>query len=107
MSFSRDDLDRARLESARALLVDSEDPEAASWAAELAGASGVPVVLDAGQSGEGGFELFSKVDFPIVSAEFAEWAVEFNAINIEINKLENSLSDSGIVVQSGKQQIKW
>ena len=48
-----------------------------------------------------------KESYAIASAEFAEWAVEFNAINIEINKLENSLSDSGIVVQSGKQQIKW
>jgi sugar/nucleoside kinase (ribokinase family) len=73
VSFARDDLDRARLESARALLVDAEDPETASWAAELAGAAGVPVVLDAGQSGEDCFELFSKVDFPIVSAEFAEY----------------------------------
>jgi len=73
VSLSRDDLDRARLESARALLIDSEDPEAAAWAAELAGAKGVPVVLDAGQSGEDCFELFSKVDFPIVSGEFAEY----------------------------------
>ena len=66
------DLDRARLESARALLVDTEDPEAASWAAKLARASGIPVVLDAGQPGEGSIELLSKVDFPIVSGEFAE-----------------------------------
>jgi sugar/nucleoside kinase (ribokinase family) len=67
------DLNRARLESARALLVDAEDLEAASWAAEVAGASGVPVVLDPGQSGEGAVELLSKVDFPIVSSEFAEY----------------------------------
>jgi sugar/nucleoside kinase (ribokinase family) len=66
------DLDRARVESARALLVDTEDLEAASWAAELAGASGIPVVLDAGQPGQGAVELLAKVDFPIVSAEFAE-----------------------------------
>jgi len=66
------DLDRARLRSARALLVDTEDPEAASWAAEVATASGVPVTLDAGQATEGFLELLPKVDFPIVSHEFAE-----------------------------------
>ncbi len=66
------DLDRARLESARALLVDTEDPEAASRAADLATAQGIPVVLDAGAPGAGHVELLSKVDFPIVSVEFAE-----------------------------------
>jgi sugar/nucleoside kinase (ribokinase family) len=66
------DLDRARLESAGALLVDCEDPEAASWAAGVANAASVPVVLDAGQPVEGFLELLSRVDFPIVSDEFAE-----------------------------------
>ena len=70
--LTRGALDRALLESARALLVDMEDPEAASWAAELARASGIPVVLDAGQPGQGDVELLSKVDFPVVSGEFAE-----------------------------------
>ena len=73
------DLDRACLESARALLIDAEDPDTASRAAELAGASGVPVVLDAGQPGEGAVELLSKVDFPIVSGEFAEYLYDGSA----------------------------
>lgn len=66
------DLDAAAIRSARALLVDAEDPEASSWAAQVARQAGVPVVLDADRPVEGLEKLLSAVDFPIVSREFAE-----------------------------------
>ena len=48
-----------------------------------------------------------KESYAIASVEFAAWAAEFNKVNIKINELENSLTKSGIIVQSGKQQINW
>jgi photosystem II stability/assembly factor-like uncharacterized protein len=51
--------------------------------------------------------ITQKDSYAIASIEFAAWAVEFNALNTEINQLENSLKDSGIIVQSGKQEINW
>jgi sugar/nucleoside kinase (ribokinase family) len=66
------DLDRRRIEAARALLVDTEDPEVSLWAAQVAHAAGIPVVLDADRPGPAADALLGAVDFPIVSHEFAE-----------------------------------
>lgn len=66
------DVQAAQVGSARALLVDAEDPEASLCAARLANSAGVPVVLDADRRGRGVEALLPLVDFPIVSREFAE-----------------------------------
>ncbi len=66
------DVDRRRVEEARTLLVDAEDPEVSRWAAEVASAAGLPVVLDADRPGPALATLLPLVDFPIVSHEFAE-----------------------------------
>jgi sugar/nucleoside kinase (ribokinase family) len=52
--------------------LDTEDPEAAAWAADVAHAAGIPVVLDAGPPEPAAAPLLAKVDFAIVSREFAE-----------------------------------
>ncbi|MDJ0849146.1 MAG: carbohydrate kinase family protein [Myxococcota bacterium] len=65
-------LDRGLVESARALLIDAEDPEVSRWAARVASDAKIPVVLDPGPPGEAAESLLPLVDFPIVSHEFAE-----------------------------------
>ncbi len=72
LSLAPGDLRREAIESARALLLDAGDPEAAAWAADVARAAGIPVVLDADTPGPGVSELLRRVDFPIVSRGFAE-----------------------------------
>ncbi len=67
-----EDLDRGCIESARALLVDAEDPPVSRWAARVASAAGIPVVLDADARGQEVESILPLVDFPIVSHEFAE-----------------------------------
>jgi sugar/nucleoside kinase (ribokinase family) len=65
------DLERSRIEAARVLHVDAEDPEASSWAADVAQTAGIPVVLDPGPPGPAGESLLARSDFAIVSQEFA------------------------------------
>jgi sugar/nucleoside kinase (ribokinase family) len=66
------DLEGAPIESARALLLDANDPEAAAWAAGIARSAGIPVILDADRYRPELAPLLSRVDFPLVSREFAE-----------------------------------
>lgn len=66
------DLDASEIAAARVLHVDAEDLPASLHAAELAGAAGVPVVLDVDAPVEGWADLLARVDFPIVPRPFAE-----------------------------------
>jgi sulfofructose kinase len=66
------DIDRASIESARALLLDAGDPEAAAWAAGIARNAGIPVILDADLYRPELAQLLTRVDFPLVSQAFAE-----------------------------------
>ncbi len=72
VALTRDDLERARIESARALLIDAEDPAASLWAAEVANAAGVAVILDVDRPGPHVKALLARADFPIVPRAFAE-----------------------------------
>ena len=51
--------------------------------------------------------ITQKQSFAIASKEFGQWAVRFNDLNSSIKELESSLSSSGIIIQSGKQNINW
>jgi sugar/nucleoside kinase (ribokinase family) len=66
------ELTRAQIAGARVLLLDSGDPEAASWAAQEAQGAGIPVVLDADTYHPDLEPLLRSVDFPLVSESFAE-----------------------------------
>ena len=57
---------------ARALLLDTSDPEAALWAAGVAREAGIPVLLDADQPWPNPQALLSLVDFPVVPQHMAE-----------------------------------
>ena len=57
------DLSRAAIESARALLLDAGDPEAAAWAAGVARAAGVAVFLDADTPGRPPHETRNFLSF--------------------------------------------
>ena len=72
VALAPDDLERARIQSARALLLDAEDPAASLWAAEVANAAGVPVILDVDRPGSAVEALLARADFPIVPRAFAE-----------------------------------
>lgn len=63
---------REEIEQGRILHVDAQDVELSTWAAGVARAAGIPVVLDADTPGPGLDALLRRVDFPIVSREFAE-----------------------------------
>jgi sugar/nucleoside kinase (ribokinase family) len=81
------DLSRDTIESARALHLDAGDPEAAAWAADVARAAGIPVFLDADTPGPGVGELLAKVDFPIVSREFAEGFYETSSVRAALEQI--------------------
>ena len=51
--------------------------------------------------------MTQKQSFAIALKEYNQWTVRFNNLNKEINELENALSNSGIIIQSGKQYINW
>jgi sugar/nucleoside kinase (ribokinase family) len=63
---------REEIEQGRVLHVDAQDPELSTWAAGVAREAGIPVVLDADTPTPGIDALLRRVDFPIVSREFAE-----------------------------------
>jgi sugar/nucleoside kinase (ribokinase family) len=65
-------LARGRIAGARALLVDTEDPEAALAAVTYARSVGVATVLDADSRVPELEALLEQVDFPIVSRSLAE-----------------------------------
>lgn len=51
--------------------------------------------------------ITQKQSFIIASKEFGQWASRFNNLNNEINRLDSELRNSGIIIQSGKQNISW
>jgi sugar/nucleoside kinase (ribokinase family) len=63
---------REEIEQGRVLHVDAQDVDLSIWAAGVAREAGIPVVLDADTPGPGLDALLRRVDFPIVSREFAE-----------------------------------
>jgi sugar/nucleoside kinase (ribokinase family) len=63
---------REEIEQGRVLHVDAQDLELSTWAAGVAREAGIPVVLDADTPSPGIEGLLRRVDFPIVSREFAE-----------------------------------
>jgi sugar/nucleoside kinase (ribokinase family) len=67
-----EDLDRAWIEKARALLIDGHDTAAATAAAGWARAAGIPVIADLDEVYPGVDDLIAKVDYLIVSRDFPE-----------------------------------
>lgn len=72
LSLSLREVRREEIEQGRVLHLDAQDPELSTWAAGVAREAGIPVVLDADTSASGIDALLQRVDFPIVSREFAE-----------------------------------
>jgi sulfofructose kinase len=67
-----EEVDRELVASARALLVDSLEPEAAQTAALTAREHGIPVLIDAGTLREGVEALLPLCDYIVASEVFAE-----------------------------------
>lgn len=64
-------LDAARVRDSRLLLVDASDPDAGLWAAQIARAEQIPVVLDADSPWPDATSLLDRVDFPVVTEDLA------------------------------------
>jgi sugar/nucleoside kinase (ribokinase family) len=65
------DLSREAIRTARVLLLDGEDPDAARWAVAVAREAGLACVLDLERADPDRLALARSVDFPIVSESFA------------------------------------
>lgn len=65
-----EELDRAWIERARALLIDGHDTAAATLAAKWARAAGIPVIADLDETYPGIDELIAHIDYLIVSRDF-------------------------------------
>jgi sugar/nucleoside kinase (ribokinase family) len=108
------DLDRARVESARALLLDAGDPEAAAWAAGIARNAGIPVILDADHYRPELAPLLSRVDFPLVSQGFADSFSGSGSIREALRMLSGcgarlaavTLGGRGTIAASGEDVIE-
>ncbi len=72
LSLEVGSLRREEIARGRVLHLDAGDLELSTWAAGVAREAGMAVVLDADTPGPGVERLLRRVDFPIVSREFAE-----------------------------------
>jgi len=114
LRLSAADVPRAAVEGAAALLLDAGDPEAAAWAARIARAAGVPVILDADHYAPELDQLLELVDFPIVSRTFAESFSENGSIPEALRGLLGTgarlaavtLGDRGFAALAGDQWIE-
>jgi sugar/nucleoside kinase (ribokinase family) len=105
VALAPEDLDRARIESARALLLDAEDPAASHWAAEVANAAGVPVILDVDHPGARVEALLPRADFPIVPRAFAESFGEGHPLREALRELAERARCLAVVTLGGDGAI--
>jgi sugar/nucleoside kinase (ribokinase family) len=74
LRLATEELNPSLVRGAGLLLVDTTDPDASTWAARIARAEGIPVVLDADRVCPEIEDLLRYVDFPVVSENFArQW----------------------------------
>jgi sugar/nucleoside kinase (ribokinase family) len=107
------DVPAARIERARCLLVDAEDPEASLAAARVARRAGVPVVADIDAPGPGVEALLGAVDFPLVSRSFAETLGSDGTVRGGLARLAQfgarmavaTLGDRGCLARLGDREI--
>lgn len=66
-----EDVNPAHVTSGRVLLVDATDVEAATVAARLARAAGIPTIVDVDRGGSGVDTLLAEIDVLVVTASFA------------------------------------
>lgn len=104
----------AGVESARLLLLDAADPEAATAAAQCAGRAGIPVILDADRYDAALDPLLALVDFPLVSRQFAETFSETGCVRETLRGLLRAgarlavvtLGDRGAIAATGEEVIE-
>lgn len=91
------EIDLERVASARALLIDSLEPEAARAAAEASREAGKPVVIDAGTLRGGVAELLPFCDYIVASETFAEQISEGKGIDEALRIIFTYGPASGVV----------
>ncbi|MEE8581800.1 MAG: carbohydrate kinase family protein [Myxococcota bacterium] len=105
---------RDAIEGARVLLLDAVDPDAAQWAASIARAAGIPVVLDADRPWPGLETLLGLVDFPIVARAFAEELGQTGRVREGLRVLAShgarlavvTLGEQGAIACGGADQLE-
>jgi sugar/nucleoside kinase (ribokinase family) len=96
------------------LLLDAGDPDAAAWAAGVARTAGVPVVLDADRFEAALEPLLARVDFPIVSRQFAETFSSNGCVRETLRALQRfgarlaavTLGDRGVMAACEEEVIE-
>lgn len=113
LSLGGDAVDPESVRAGRALLIDTEFPEAVTRAAAIAREAGIPVVLDADQLEPGVEALLHGVDFPLVSWEFAETVYGTTSPRDALARLAAggarmavvTLGEAGAIAQLGERVI--
>ena len=112
--LSADEIDPAWIESARVLLVDGFETQAAIRAAKIARAAGIPVVADLDEIYDGVEELISLVDYLIVSRDFPCRIMREPDLKLALRKLKErfgnklaaaTLGQDGVIAFDGNQFV--
>jgi sugar/nucleoside kinase (ribokinase family) len=108
------DIKREWIVSARALLVDGIEAEAAAQAAKWAHEAGVPVIADLDEEYDGGDELLACVDYLIVSRDFPMHMTGEHDLARALRILRNTykckltaatLGQDGVIAWDGEQLL--
>jgi sugar/nucleoside kinase (ribokinase family) len=102
LALRADDLSRAAIADARALLLDAEDPDAARWAAGVAREAGVASVLDAERADRDRLALAMSVDFPIVSESFCADLSEADSDRAVLGRLVGAGARMAVVTRGAR-----
>ena len=100
-------LDRRVIEQSSLLHLDVSDPAASTWAAAVAQAAGIPVVLDADRVVEGTEALLSHVDFPVVSEDFARAWGGNDSANDGLSRLAEGKPRLAVVTRGARGALAW
>jgi sugar/nucleoside kinase (ribokinase family) len=106
------DLSREAIREARVLLVDGEDPDAASWAIAVAREAGVASVLDVERCDPDRLALATSADFPIVSESFCADAKETDPVSDEavragLARLAGGRARMAVVTRGPRGAVAW
>jgi sulfofructose kinase len=114
MALGPEELDRAWIANARALLLDGHDTAAAIVAAGWAHAAGIPVIADLDEVYPGLEKLMANVDYPIVSRDFPcrlmgdsnlERALRLMQGHFGCRLAAATLGQDGVLAWDGKQLL--
>jgi len=100
-----EDVRAIRIESAAALLVDAEHPEASLAAVRRARGAGLATLCDLDRADAGSRAIASEVDFPIVSQGFAEELCGNASVEAALQQLSGPAAQMAVVTRGERGAI--